>query len=159
MPSLRSQFQATLRSFATKAHKSHKEKSDKRWAPRFTNNSKEVCGLFNQKNILCLLCLFVAKFSLFLLWLTLMSGSHGREALVDLLRRHVFLVRRNGPNVTKGIGQCSGTIAIELVLQRLHFRATCIDRLLENRVAIVNINHQAHRSSAISLRALKAHLG
>ena len=56
----------------------------------------------------------------------------GRHAPVHLFHRDVFLVRRDGPDVTKRIRQSSGTIAVELILQRLDFGRARIDRLLLN---------------------------
>src|SRR5205823_5967899 len=71
-----------------------------------------------------------------------------REPFGHLVFRHVFLVRRDGPDVPKRIRQRPGTIAVKLILQRLHLGSPRIDGLLVDRIHVLDVNHDAHRSAA-----------
>ena len=67
--------------FATKKHKNHKKRPEKAYVSFVP---------------------FVAD----LLWClaSVATGGHCGQALLNLFRCDVFLVRRNGPDVTEGIG-------------------------------------------------------
>src|SRR5260221_5895084 len=79
-------------------------------------------------------------------------------AFVHLLRRHIFLVRRDAPVMSEGVPQKTRTVSIELVFDRsLDFRSLR-DRFFENFVAIWNIHIQTHRRRTDGLCARMAHL-
>src|SRR5439155_17568166 len=89
---------------------------------------------------------------------TSLVPEHGGGALLDLLRRDVFLVRADGPFVAEGVGDGAGAVAVELVLQRLeHFRAERHGPI-EHRVAVLEIERQPDRRAADGLRAARVHL-
>src|SRR5262245_26239351 len=62
--------------------------------------------------------------------------EEGGCALIELLRREIFLARRDPPRVAGGIGHRAAAVAPELVGERLHDLRTGADRPIEQLVAI-----------------------
>src|SRR5579859_351005 len=91
---------------------------------------------------------------------SLLCGFHHHllGALLHLLWRHVFLVRRDAPEMAERVTDKAGAVAIELVLDRsLDFRSLR-DGLFDNFVAIGKVGIEAYRRRADALSAAMAHL-
>src|SRR5690606_16969433 len=77
----------------------------------------------------------------------------------ELLGRNVFDVRRDRPLVAEGIPYRARAIAIELVLQGSLDRGADGDRLLEDGVAVLDVEAETDGRAADRPRRARAHLG
>src|SRR5262245_26536991 len=78
---------------------------------------------------------------------------------LELLLRHVLLVRSNVPDVAEWILQGAGAVAVEFVLDRSHRLGALGDRAIPDGVDIVDIEIDRRRRPADGLWATRAHLG
>ena len=78
---------------------------------------------------------------------------HLRHAAVDLLGRHVLDVRGDGPHVAEGIDERAAAVAVELVHDRPLLRGARRERLPEDAVDVLHVDHEADRRAAEGLRA------
>src|SRR5712692_11046807 len=87
--------------------------------------------------------------------LTVLGGG---RALLDLLEREVFLVGGDMPLVPERILEAAEPVAVELVCHRTYLPCAGTDRLLEHRVDVLDIEHDAYRRAADRLRTARVHL-
>src|SRR2546423_5029409 len=79
-------------------------------------------------------------------------------ATFQLFRRDIFFMCREMPNMTKWIEDSSHAITIELVLQSFLDRRSRGYRLIENRINVFNVNHEADGRAAKRLGSFVTHL-
>ena len=78
----------------------------------------------------------------------------GLRSFLHLLRRDIFLVCRNGPDVAKRVLEGAGTITVELVDYRSQFRGARGDGLFRHGVHVLYIQAESDRCNS-SLRRLE----
>ncbi len=66
------------------------------------------------------------------------------HASLHFLGRHIFLVRRDMPDMPERIFESAAPVTIELVFDRPLFFATSRNGLLEHRVDICDVDHDAY---------------
>src|SRR4051812_30899752 len=77
---------------------------------------------------------------------------------LHLLRRHVFLVRGDVPDVAVRVLECAGAVAVELVLDRARELAAGGQCLLHRRVDVAHVEMQLNRGAAARVRSEEAHV-
>src|SRR5258708_26417111 len=75
----------------------------------------------------------------------LMAGHGSGSAVLYFLGRQVFLACRDGPNVSEGIRECTGAVAVELILHWYGHLTAGGDGLVKQGVHILNVQKNAHR--------------
>src|SRR6266511_3094434 len=81
------------------------------------------------------------------------------HALVDLVHRQVFLVRRQGPDMAEWVCQGAGAVAVELILDWPKLFSPGGYRLAKLCVHVLDVEQDADRRAAERLRAAEAHVG
>src|SRR5690242_13918578 len=76
-----------------------------------------------------------------------------RHAPLDLFRRHVLDVRGDRPDVTERIDERAAAIAVELVGHRFPFRSTRGQRLAEDAVDVLDVDHEPDGRAAECARS------
>src|SRR5437867_9597058 len=76
------------------------------------------------------------------------GGRQLFHAFFHFVRRHVFLVSGDAPEMSKGILNEAGAISVKLVLDRLEDLGLLCHCLFDDLVAIGYVHVQAHRRSA-----------
>ena len=74
----------------------------------------------------------------------MMLLEHGSGALFYLLGRQFFLVGRKKPDVSEGVFQCAGSVAVKLVLHRFDDRCACADSPIKDGIHIFNVQVQTN---------------
>ena len=72
-----------------------------------------------------------------------LAGLGGGGALLDLVEREVFRVGGDVPPVPEWILQAAEPVALELVNHRPYLPRPRRDRLLEHRVDVLDVEHDA----------------
>ena|SRR5438874_13512511 len=82
-------------------------------------------------------------YGLTMLWRA--AVSRGFRTPLHLFRRDVFLVRRDMPDVAERIDNATIAVSIELVLQRFFDGRAGGHGLIEDRIDVFDVDHDAHR--------------